>query len=456
MARFDDDTIVAIATPPGRGALAVVRVSGTRAHGLCKEVLDPWPAQPRRATLCTVRDPANGVIDQVVAVVYTAPRSFTGEDAVELTGHGGPLSPVAVAGLLLRRGARQAQPGEFTQRAVLNGKMDLLQAESIADLVDAQTEAMRRAALFHLDGGLSARIAALRANLLELEALLAYEIDFPEEDDGPVAPERLQGAIDSVQGEIGRLLATAGIGEVVRTGAIVAIAGRPNVGKSSLFNALIGYQRAIVTDIPGTTRDALEAVIESNGWPLRLVDTAGLRDTSDIVEREGVQMSRRYLNTAHVALVCDDDTEQLPSSIAAVREMTSAPIIAVHTKVDLAGRVRSAGTTARSSDSSVSVSVITREGLPELLFAVARVLGDRIGCLPLDAPVLTRARHRAGLECAGRELDAFREVWRTGAVPMAVGAVHVRAATAAVDELIGGVSVEDVLERVFAAFCIGK
>ncbi len=433
-----------------------MRVSGARAHPLCRDVLDPWPAQVRRATVCAVRDPGNGVIDQVVAVVYRAPRSFTGEDAVELTGHGGPLSPVAVAGLLVRRGARLARPGEFTQRAVLNGKLDLLQAESVADLVDAQTEAMRRAALFHLDGGLSARIAALRTHLLELEALVAYEIDFPEEDDGPVAPERVQAAIDDVRGEIDRLLATAGIGEVVRTGALVTIAGRPNVGKSSLFNAVIGHQRAIVTDIPGTTRDALEAVIESNGWPLRLVDTAGLRDTSDIVEREGVQVSRRYVDMAHVALVCDDDADQLPSSVAAVRQMTSAPIIAVQTKIDLARSLQLADPAVQGSDASVAVSVRTREGLPELLDTVARVLGDHVGCLPLDAPVLTRARHRAGLECAGRELDAFREVWRTGAVPMAVGAVHVRAATAALDELIGAVSVEDVLERVFATFCIGK
>jgi len=456
MVKLEDDTIVAIATPLGRGALAVVRVSGGRAFDICRAVLDPWPSRARRATLCAVRDPASScVVDHVIAIVYEAPRSYTGENVVELTGHGGALSPTAVVSLLTRFGARQARAGEFTQRAVLNGKLDLLQAESIADIVDARTEAMRRAALFHLDGGLSERISALRAAVLHLEALLAYEIDFPEEDDGPVPRDRIEQAHQKVVREIRVLRATVGVGEVVREGALVVIAGRPNVGKSSLFNALLGYRRAIVTDLPGTTRDALEAIIESDRWPLRLVDTAGLRESGDVVEQQGVEVSHRYLGAAHVALVCDEQLEELPASVEVVKHRTSAPVVAVGTKADLGNRHPPSTATVPGAESFVSVSAVTREGLPDLIEAVQQQLDRQLGVLT-DTPILTRARHKAALERADEELVAFYNVWRTGSVPASIASVHVRTAAHALEELIGGVDVDDVLERVFSAFCIGK
>jgi tRNA modification GTPase len=453
---LDDDTIVAVATPAGRGALSMIRVSGREAHDICRRVLEPWPAEARRATLCTVREPAAGtVVDRVIALVYEAPRSYTGEAMVEIIGHGGVLSPLAIVSLLGRSGARQARPGEFTQRAVLNGKLDLLQAESIADVVDARTEAMRRAALFHLDGGLSGRISELRAAVLELEALLAYEIDFPEEDAGPVPRPRILEALGEVVAGIQRLLSTVTVGEVVRDGAVVVIAGRPNVGKSSLFNALLGYRRAIVADLPGTTRDALEALIETDRWPFRLVDTAGLREGGDPVEREGVEVSRRYLGAAHIALVCDDRLSELPQTVATVTEMTSAPIVAVRTKVDLEGSSDGKVRAIPGVDALIEVSAVTREGLADVIEAIQQVLDARIG-VPPDTPVLTRARHRAALERANEELMAFRTAWSNGLVPAPIAAVHVRSAAHALEELIGAVDVEDVLQRVFAAFCIGK
>jgi tRNA modification GTPase len=457
MVRLDDTTIVGIATPPGRGALAIVRASGRDCHDICRPLLTPWPSAARRATLAEVRDPADGtVIDQVIAVVYDAPHSYTGEAVVELIGHGGVLSPAALSALLIRRGARQAEPGEFTQRAVLNGRLDLLQAESVIDIVDARTEAMRRAALFHLDGGLSDAIASLRSKTLELEALLAYDIDFPEEDDGPIPSERISSAVDELLSSISRLLETSNAGEIVRDGAVVVIAGPPNVGKSSLFNALLGYQRAIVTEIPGTTRDALEAVIENDRWPLRIIDTAGIRETDDVVERYGVEVSRRYLDAAQIAVVCDDRPERLAETVAVVRSMTSAPIVAVETKTDLRAASRVTHVDADGADAFVPVSAQSRTGLAPLLGAIQQLLDQRVGALAADMPILTRARHQTALKHAAAELAAFRDAWSSREIPVSIAAVHVRTAAHALEELIGSVSVEDVLQRLFSTFCIGK
>ena len=458
LSSLDDATIVALATAPGRAALATVRVSGRQAHELCRSVLDPWPGELRRATLAVVRDPQDGrAVDQVIAVVYQAPASYTGEAMVELTGHGGSLSPSAIISLLTRIGARQARPGEFTQRAVLNGRLDLVQAEGIADVIDAHTEASRRAALFQLDGGLSARIALLRSHVLDLEGLLAYEIDFPEEDDGPIPRHRVDQAAHDLLQELNALLATANFGEVIRTGAIVVIAGRPNVGKSSLFNALLGYRRAIVTDIPGTTRDALEATIESDRWPLRLIDTAGLRTTTDVIEQQGVEISRAYLNAAHVALVCGDAWEELRASVSAVKEISKAPVIAVHTKVDLLDQgIDRPELCIPGAEAAVETSAVTARGLADLIEAIQRILDVQLGVVQDDTPMLTRARHQAGIKRARDEVGAFVEAWRQGELPPSIIAVHVRSAANALEELIGAVDVEDVLERVFATFCIGK
>ncbi len=457
MVRQYDDTIAAIATTIGRGALAMVRVSGADAHRICEPLVKPWPSATRRATLGEMIDPASGaIVDQVMTVVYDAPRSYTGEPMVEFTGHGGFLSPVAVAALLVRSGARQAEPGEFTLRAVLNGKMDLVQAEALADVVEARTDAHRRAALFQLDGSLSRRILALRSGILELEALLAYDIDFPEEDDGPIPRQRIEEAIAAVAAEMQTLLDTAPVGEIVREGALVSIAGPPNVGKSSLFNAFLGQERALVSDTPGTTRDAIEAVIDAEGWPVRLVDTAGLREGGEAIEVRGIEMSRRFIERSHVVLVCDEDASRLPETAATVAGLVHCPIIGVLTKRD-----RQPAGAAHLDDSlsvrrAVAVSSVSRAGLDDLRSALATTLQEVHGRIEVDAPLLTRARHRAGLELAQRELRAFQSAWHHGTIPTVIAGVHIRAATAALDELIGAVGVEDVLGRVFSSFCIGK
>jgi tRNA modification GTPase len=475
-----DDTIVALATAPGRGAVAVVRVSGARAHEVAARVVRPWPVAAREARLCTVRDAATGeVVDRGLVTRYDGPRSYTGEDAVEIATHGGYAVPAAVVSALVAAGAREAEPGEFTRRAVLNGKLDVVQAEAVGDLVDARSPAMRRAALAQLDGGLSRRVAALRDAVLEVEALIAYDIDFPEEDDGPLPRARVTAACDALLAALDALLATAPAGELVREGAVVVIAGAPNAGKSSLFNALVGEARAIVTEVPGTTRDAIEAVVDGGTWPLRLVDTAGLRATDDVVERIGIEVSERYLARAHVVLACGESAGALAEAVERVEKVTDAPVVGVRTKADLRGaggpprregstgaefggggsthgasnRPVSAGTRPRAA---ISVSAETGDGLAALRETVARVLGERYGAPPLDAPVVTRERHRRGLAEARGEVAQFREAWEGDALPAPVAAVHLRAAVHALEGLIGVVDREEVLGRLFASFCVGK
>ena len=261
------DPIAALATPPGRSALAVIRLSGSGALAIAERIVPGIGNRKsgidgladRVATLATFKDRDGAPIDQGLVTVFRAPHSYTGEDLVEFACHGGLLAPAQVLAALHAAGARPAAPGEFTRRALLNGKLDLLQVEAIGDLIDATAPAQGRAALRQLDGGLSRRIAALREQALELLALLAYDIDFPEEDEGPVARERIRGALEEAAQQVSRLLATAPSGERLREGALVVLAGRPNAGKSSLFNAFLGANRALVTEIPGTTRDTIEA-----------------------------------------------------------------------------------------------------------------------------------------------------------------------------------------------------
>jgi tRNA modification GTPase len=446
-----DDTIVAVSTASGRAAIGVVRLSGPNAHAIARRCLSRWPEQPRVSLLAEVRDPVAGAsIDQAVVVRYDEPHSYTGEDLVEISGHGGLLSPPAVTALLIREGARQAEPGEFTRRAVLNGKLDILQAEGIASVVDARTEAARRGALHHMDGGASRQIGMLRNALLDLEALLAYEIDFPDEDDGPVPPERIDRALAEAQRQVDVLLSSVRLGEVVRDGAVVVLAGPPNVGKSSLFNALLGVERAIVHETPGTTRDAIEATIEVNRWPLRLVDTAGLRESDSEVERTGVEVSHRYLAGAHLVLVCGETSEDIDATTEAVHRITTVPHVQVWTKSDI-----HEGSVA-DGRSGVRVSAHEREGLMELLESIERELDASYGSLDPDLPLLTRARHQSALNEAAQELAAFRDSKAANVVPVSIAAVHLRSAVHALETLVGAVEIEEVLARVFSTFCVGK
>jgi tRNA modification GTPase len=446
-----EDTIVAVASAPGRGAIALVRLSGRDSFRIAAKHLGVWPLDPRISHLCDVFD-GDERLDQALITLFPGPNSFTGDDTVEFSTHGGYLIPSTIVAALISSGARQASPGEFTRRAVLNGKLDILQAEAIGDLVDARSHAMQRTALGQLDGGLSRRLLSLRDDLIGLEALIAYDVDFPEEDDGPIPRTRIDQAVEGIGSSLDALLSTAPAGEVIRDGAVVVIAGPPNVGKSSLFNALLGRSRAIVTEIPGTTRDALEAVIDSGKWPLRLVDTAGLRDTEDRIERLGIEVSERYLAGAHVVLACAEDSRSLEEIIDLVGRSSTAPILAVRTKADLVSNRDQ----YISSEDMISVSAETGSGLQELLAAIDDSLDTRHGEIIPDLPILTRARHSMAIGSARSELEGFKQAWREEKLPATVAAVHLRTAVNALEELIGAVDVEDVLDRVFSSFCVGK
>jgi tRNA modification GTPase len=438
------DPIVALATPPGRAALAVIRLSGSGAFDVAARVITGFQADPaRHATLASFHDDEGRPIDRGLYTTFPRPHSYTGEDLVELSCHGGLLVPSRLLAALHAAGARPAAPGEFTRRAVLNGKLDLVQAEAVGDLIDATAPAQAHAALNQLEGGLSRRLATLRESLIEIQALLSYDIDFPEEDDGPVAPTRIAGQIESAASQIRRLVATAPSAERLREGALLVFAGRPNAGKSSLFNALLGSERALVTELPGTTRDAIEAHTDFLGWPVRLADTAGLWDAPERIDRMGVEVSRRYLAAADLVLLCVEAGRVLGEDEGAIAG--ARPTLLLRTKADL---VSEAG-------EGMAVSALTGVGLSDLRRSAAtRVFADRMNLADLE-PGLTRERHRTALSRALASLGgAVPHLGRGGDAVLV--AHHVQQATAALDELLGVVDIEEVLDRVFGSFCVGK
>jgi tRNA modification GTPase len=438
------DPIAALATPPGRAALALIRVTGADALAVAARVITGFRATPaRRATLATFHTPDGQIIDRGLYTVFPGPESYTGEDLVELSCHGGLLVPGRLLSALHAAGARPAAPGEFTRRAVLNGKLDLIQAEAVGDLIDAVAPAQARVALRQLEGGLSRRLGALRESLVEIQALLSYDIDFPEEDDGPVAPERIAAQIETAALQMRRLVATAPSVERLREGALMVFAGRPNAGKSSLFNALLGSERALVTEIPGTTRDAIEAHTDFLGWPVRLADTAGLWDSAERIDRLGVEVSRRYLAAADLVLLCVEAGRGMGEDETAI--VAQRPSLVVRTKADL----------SPEAGDGIAVSALTGQGLEGLRrVAAERVFADRINLADLE-PGLTRERHRQALARAQDALAAaVPHLGKAGDAVLA--SHHVREATGALDELCGVVDIEEVLDRVFGSFCVGK
>jgi tRNA modification GTPase len=350
---------------------------------------------------------------------------------------------------------------------VRNGKLDLLQAEAVADLIDARSRAMHRTALRQLSGALSHRLAALRDALIDVEALIAYEIDFPEEDDGPQPRARAVVAAERVLAALTALRGTLPAAELGRDGVTVVLAGAPNVGKSSLLNALVGDARAIVSELPGTTRDAIEVLLDHEPWPLRLVDTAGLRESDDLVERLGLEVSARWLARAQVVLVCGETDAALAQAATSVGAHSEAPQILVRTKGDRAsasasgsgsasGSARRASNEAGPAGAVVTVSALTGDGLDALRHAITAAVRAAYPEPAEDQPLVTRARHEAAVARAADEVAAFAEAWRANALPAPVAATHLRAAILALDELTGAIDVEDVLERVFRTFCVGK
>lgn len=470
-----DDTIAAISTAPGRAGLAMLRVSGPETVRIGAALGLP-PLAARHATVARLAHPDTGrVLDRVVATLYRAPASYTGEDLLEIGCHGGSLVPQLCLDAALAAGARLAEPGEFARRAFLNGKLDLLQVEATLDLVDARSEAFHRAALFQLEGGLSGRIEELRRGVLRLEALLAYDIDFPEEDEGPVPPERVDAAARGLVEEIEGLLRHAPEGELLRDGALTVIAGRPNSGKSSVFNALLGERRAIVTEVPGTTRDAIEAMLSVEGYPFRLVDTAGLREEPEYVEGIGIEVARGYLDRADVILFCSESgREPGPDEEAFLARWRDRdrPVLHLRTKADLLDDVASAaeGETRETGESgsgtgsgprgdgeeagTLLVSATAARGMDGVREALVAAVYSGIRGRE-ETPLLTRRRQVRALREARAHLEAFARA-RSRDLPPEIVATHLRDAVHALETLLGVVDREEVLDVLFSSFCVGK
>jgi tRNA modification GTPase len=449
-------TIAAISTPPGRSALAVVRVSGSGSFAIATDLGLP-PAEPRVTQYATVLHPVTGLpVDDVVAVRFKAPASYTGEDMLEVSCHGGALAPQLVLEAVCAAGSRPAEPGEFTRRAFLNGKMDLMQVEATLDLIEARSPAMHRAALFQLERGLSRRIEELRHGLLELQGLLAYDIDFPEEDDGPVPADRIDGTAIRLSDQLVRMLDLVPEGEFLRDGALTVIAGRPNAGKSSLFNTLLGFERAIVTEEPGTTRDAIEAHVSVAGYPFRVVDTAGLGEDPGRVEKMGIEVARSYLERAHIVLLCVEAGKEPGADemefLAEYGRTDGSGIVVLRTKADL--HPNSGQAKALGLETEVCISAHTGEGIPELREALLQkafsgIRGEE------EVPIVTRERQVRCLTKAWEDVEAFRAA-RVKGLPSEVAGTHVQDATLALEDLLGTVTTDDVLDVVFGSFCVGK
>ena len=441
-----------------------MRVSGPAAPSILAELAPQAASAPaRRSTLTTFRDPQSGeVLDRGLSVRYEAPASYTGEDMVELSTHGGALAPSLVLDACLRLGARTAEPGEFTQRAYLNGKVDLVQAEAVADLVEGRSRALHRTAIHHLERGLSARLEEIRQELVGIEAVLVHHVDFPEEDDAPVAVEGIAARAEQLTEGLRRILATAPEGEMLREGAVTVLAGRPNAGKSSLFNALVGEERAIVTGSPGTTRDALEANVSLGGYPFRVVDTAGIRGGGEEVERVGIEVAGRYLEGADLVLLCVEaqgvwgcDEEEAARWIG---ERTEAPVVLLRTKADCVERSGTGpvvGEEAGGMVEEIPVSTVSGEGLEQLQAKLPGLVFQGLVEGGQDSPVLTRERQIREARRAMDEVQRFSEALREG-VPAEVAGAHLRTAEGALEGLVGVVSPEEVLDRLFGDFCIGK
>ena len=448
------DTIVAIATPPGRGGIGIVRLSGPDAHTIARAVIDREAApEPRHATFVKVRlkpdtTTADGLaaIDHAVVTLFPAPHSYTGDEVVEVSAHGSPVVLKTIVAAATAAGARLAEPGEFTLRAFLNGRIDLMQAEAVADLIEAATPLQARAAFDQLDGTLTRAVADIDAALFDLIARLEASVDFPDEGYHFVDPSAVGVALDGVLARTAALLADARRGRMIREGVTVAIIGDPNVGKSSLFNALVGAERAIVTDVPGTTRDLVTEVVDIEGIRVTLVDTAGLRDTADRIEAQGVERARQSAAVADVVLQVDDQSTGRQQPRSHRQSSPHRKVVHVANKADLPA--------AWTDPEAIAVSAATGAGLEVLRRAIAAALDID---LQRDRPAITNVRHVALVDRAHRALTRARDaVSAAASLSEEFVLADLAEARAAFEEISGRRATDDLLAHIFARFCVGK
>lgn len=454
----ETDTIAAIATPLGEGGLAVVRVSGREALEVADRAFMPAGSGGVRAATAGTHTLHYGhvvsggrVVDEAMLAVMRAPRTFTREDVAEISCHGGVFVARQVLDAVLAAGARLALPGEFTRRAFLNGRLDLIQAEAVADLIHARTERALWAAQEQLAGALSRRVGGVRDEVMGVLAHVEAHLDFPEEDIAPDTQEGMGTRLTSALARIDGLLATAREGEVLRRGLRVAIIGRPNAGKSSLLNELVGRDRAIVSPVAGTTRDTIEATANVRGIPVVFVDTAGLREAADAIEEEGVRRSRRAAGHAELLLHVLDGSEPLSETDRGfLDEFAGRPRVLILNKADIGSRLVLAGD---GSVAAVWVSCRTGEGLEAVKDAIAReVRAGRAGAGTQDVTI--NARHEDILRRARGSVASAAEVLRGGQLELV--AMELRLGVQALGEMVGKTTTEDLLDRIFGEFCLGK
>jgi tRNA modification GTPase len=462
---LDDGTIAAISTPVGEGGIGIVRISGPDAVAILSRVFRDRRGRSResfdthRMYYGTVVAGDGELIDEVLVVAMLSPHSYTGEDLAEIHCHGGSMVLRSVLKLVLEQGARPAGPGEFTRRAFLNGRLDLAQAESVIDVIRSRTEQSLKLALGGLSGRLSARISRLRDGLIGVLAHIEAGIDFPEDDISDVETESLRRTLEATRAEVGAMIDESHRGRAYREGVSVAIAGRPNVGKSSVFNAMVREHRAIVTDVPGTTRDVIDEYVNISGIPVRLMDTAGIHETEDVVEREGVSRSRRVLTEADVVLYVVDASRadsggDLAEDMAMLSTMPKHSTILVINKVDLVdGEADLERYGPVAPETVVATSAASGEGLGELESAIVKVVTK--GHMSPGEAIVTNVRHQDALRrCEAHLGDALSAVEQ--GVPLDLVVIDVREALDALGEITGDTVDEDILDRIFSDFCVGK
>jgi tRNA modification GTPase len=464
-----DDTIVAIATPPGRGGVGVVRLAGPEARAIAAPMIRlKRPLEPGRAVHSELVDPdarfppsaGSARIDEVVVTFFAKPHSYTTDDIVEISAHGSPVVLGHIVELSLARGARLAEPGEFTMRAFLNGRLDLTQAEAVRDLIDSQTLFQAKVAARQLEGALSNRLKPIKKNLIELIALLEAGIDFAEDDISIASNAVILARIEDVKAPLGELAATFRYGKIVHQGLTLAIVGRPNVGKSSLFNRLVERERAIVTAQPGTTRDLVSETVSLGGIPVELVDTAGIRRALDEAESLGIKKSMEALADADLVLVVVDKTQPpAEEDRELLTQVRGRPAIIVENKTDLLGLCgdgRLAGTSREEPDDPqrIPTSALTGEGIPALRAAIlGHVAGD--SGTQLESGFLTSVRHQKLVQDSLVALEAATHAVALG-VPHEMLLLDLYGSLRPLDEMTGATTSDDILNLIFGTFCIGK
>jgi tRNA modification GTPase len=453
----NDDTIAAISTPPGKGGIGIVRISGDQAIELADRIfrasggtkLSGSPSH--RIHYGHIIDPSsNETVDEVLVSVMKAPRTYTREDTVEINCHGGPVPLRRVLELVINHGARLAEPGEFTRRAFLNGRLDLSQAEAVADLINAMTEQARKSAMDQLRGSLSSKIAELRDEIIDLTAYVEAHIDFPEDDIGTGDMADMKRRAQKITGQLRELVDGAREGIILREGVKTAIIGSPNVGKSSLLNILVQQDRAIVTEMPGTTRDIIEEFINIKGIPIRIMDTAGIREVDDRAELEGVRRSLAAMQEAALVLfVLDGSRHMTESEMAMLDDIDPQKTIIVVNKSDLK-RVLSL---KADGIPHAEVSAKTGAGISDLKEKIARcVLHGTVEC---PSALVTNVRHVQAIELALDAMNRFGTAFEGGTPPEFL-AVELRDALQALGEIVGITTPDEILDRIFSSFCIGK